>query len=349
MADSHREHDAPHSPEWDLLARYLAGESDPAERARVEHQLAEHPDRAALLKALDAACHTSDVEPLSPDAVETALAAVMTRRGTTVTPRHTRPRHFSMPMRAAAALLVIAGGTLVWRMATTGDASRDESTPARTFASAVGALDSLRLPDGTRVVLGPGSTLELPAGYGVSSRAVSLRGQALFDVVHDTTRPFVVTAGAAELRDVGTIFTVESDRDGGEVRVAVTEGAVAIQRGDLEEPGDTLRAGDRATVSSGGTMRVTRGAASADDLAWLERRLVLRDAPLARVAADLHRWYGLELRIADSTLATRHLTATFDRDTRADVGRLLAAALGASVTQSGDTIWLRPTAGSARR
>jgi hypothetical protein len=34
---------------------------------------------------------------------------------------------------------------------------------------------------------------------------------------------------------------------------------------------------------------------------------------------------------------------------RADVGRLLAAALGASVAQSGDTIWLRPTPGASQR
>jgi transmembrane sensor len=234
-------------------------------------------------------------------------------------------------------------------MATTDGASRGGITPARTFASAVGAVDSLRLPDGTRVVLGPGSTLELAAGYGASSRAVSLRGQALFEVVHDAAHPFVVTAGSAELRDVGTVFTVESDQEDGEVRVAVTEGAVAIRRADRAAPADTLEAGDRAIASAAGMVSVVRGGASADDLAWLEKRLVLRDAPLAEVTGDLRRWYGLELRIGDSALATRHLTATFDQDTRADVGRLLAAALGASVTQTGDTIWLRPTAGSAGR
>jgi transmembrane sensor len=349
MADSPREHDAPHSSDWDLLARHLAGESDPAERARIERLLAEQPDHAALLGALGAAFRAPEPEPLSPADVDAALATVMARRGATVTPLHAAPRRFEIPMRVAAALLVVVGGALVWRAVTSDGVSRPDSATTRSFASGVGGVDSLRLPDGTRVVLGPGSALELGPQYGTSARVVSLRGQAMFTVVHDAAHPFVVKAGHAELRDVGTSFAVESDRNG-EVRVAVSEGVVALRLGDPgTAPEDTLRAGDRALVSETGLVIVARGAASADDLAWLQRRLVLRDAPLTRVAEDLRRWYGLELRIADSGLAARHLTATFDRDMRADVGRLLAAALGASVAQSGDTIWLRPTPGASQR
>jgi transmembrane sensor len=254
-------------------------------------------------------------------------------------------------MRAAAALLLIAGGALVWRLAAPRGSSRTESASSaaltRIFATTVGVVDSIRLPDGTRIVLGPASSIELAAGYGPSSRAVSLRGQAMFDVVHDAAHPFTVTAGAAELRDVGTVFSVESEEGVGAVRVVVTEGSVAVAHRGRDARGVTLEAGDRATISAAGAITVARGTASADDLAWLERRLVLRDAPLSEVASDLRRWYGLELRVSDPALARRHLTATFDRDTRADVGRLLAAALGASIMQSGDTIWLRSTTGSA--
>jgi transmembrane sensor len=349
MADSPREQDTSDTPDWDLLARYVAGESDSAERALVERQLAAHPDRASLVKALADASRTPDPESISPAEVEASLAAVMARRGAVVTPLLARPRRFGAPLRAAAALLVIVGGALVWRLAAPDSAPRAERASSRTFASAVGAVDSLELPDGTRVVLGPGSTLELSSRFGAPSREVSLRGQARFDVVHDTAHPFIVRAGLAVLRDVGTSFTVESD-ESGEVRVVVSAGVVALELGDRRTaPEHTLEAGDRARVTAAGLVTVARGAASADDLAWLGKRLVLRDAPLTQVASDLRRWYGLELRLTDTTLAKRHLTATFDRDTRTDVGRLLAAALGASVTQAGDTIWLRPTTGSAAR
>ena len=353
MADSPREQSASHDPNWDLLARYLAGESDLLERVRVERFLAEHPESAALVSMLGHTWRAPSAEPLSPADIEAALATVTARRGATVVPLHMRRRILGIPMRAAAALLVVAGGALVWFATRPNDAPQTAAVPARvpprTFASGVGALDSLKLPDGSGVVLGPGSSIVLAGGFGSSTRALSLHGQAMFDVVHDEARPFVVTAGAAELRDVGTVFMVESVQRGGETRIIVTDGSVAVQRADRGAPPDTVRAGDRATVSGTGMVTLERGVAYADDRAWLEGRLVFRDASLAQVTDDLRRWFGLELRVTDPLLAARHLTATFDQDARADVGHIVAAALGARVDQSGDTIRIRQTAGSARR
>ena len=325
--------------DWERLARYLVGECDPAERARVEGELAEHPDRAALLEALNATTRGVEHAELATADVDRALAAVLVRRGGTVTPLAARRRWRMLAMRAAAAVVVMAGGAYLLRST----AAHDESAAAprsRVYTTGVGALDSLRLPDGTRVVLGPGSTLRIDtSSYRAPLRAVALRGQALFEVVHDATHPFVVRTAMTELRDVGTRFGVESV-PGSATRVTVTEGAVAITARSGARATDTLRAGDRATISNAG---VSRGTASADDLAWLERRLVFRDAPLAQVAGELRRWYGLELVVRDSSLAARHLTVTLDPTVRSDVGRLLGAVLGASGAQHGDTISLEPT------
>jgi ferric-dicitrate binding protein FerR (iron transport regulator) len=61
---------------------------------------------------------------------------------------------------------------------------------------------------------------------------------------------------------------------------------------------------------------------------------------MTTVAADLRRWYGIRLVVDDSTIASRRLTATFDRASADDVGRVLAAVLGGSATRSGDTLHL---------
>jgi ferric-dicitrate binding protein FerR (iron transport regulator) len=61
---------------------------------------------------------------------------------------------------------------------------------------------------------------------------------------------------------------------------------------------------------------------------------------MATVGAELRRWFGIRLVIDDSTLATRRLTATFDRASADDVGRVLAAVLGGSASRSGDTLRL---------
>src|ERR1700737_3413245 len=98
----------PGTPDWHALARYLAGESDPAERSRIERELAANRAQAALVAALDETLRAPVPAALSPAEVDRALAAVMMRRdqGAQVI----RPKGLwrpGAPWRAAAAILVV--------------------------------------------------------------------------------------------------------------------------------------------------------------------------------------------------------------------------------------------------
>ena len=89
-------------------------------------------------------------------------------------------------------------------------------------------------------------------------------------------------------------------------------------------------------------VRLERGTASSEDLSWTRGVLVFRDAPLGEVTVSLRRWFGIELVVTDTIIASRRLTATFDRSTVDEVGGVLAAALGGSVRRSGDTLRIGP-------
>ena len=345
---------------WEGLARFLAGQSAPDEERRIRADLASDPERAALLTALDSALSRPDEIPLSPREVDAALASVMARRDLgaeraaalspdvlpfgprpSVQIRQMRSRWRSAGLRAAAAVLLVAGLSMVWR------ANRPRSTTlevqtasaAQIHRTSTGQVDTVMLGDGSKVVLGPSSRLAIEAGFGGSARAVDFDGRAYFDVVHDDARPFVVRTPSATLRDIGTTFSVNSDSVGG-TRVAVTSGAVDVvaTRGPAAPP-TVLHAGDRADVS-GERMRVERGAVTDAELAWTRGVLEFHDAPLTEVARELRRWYGVELIVTDSPIASRRLTATFDRASADDVGRVLAAVLGGAVTRTGDTLRL---------
>ena len=216
---------------------------------------------------------------------------------------------------------------------------------ARTFASVVGKRDSIRLADGSRVILGPASQLVIPAAFGQRGREVELHGEAYFDVVHDTTRPFVVRAGNATIRDVGTSFAVRSD---GATRVQVVVAAGVVTVGARAESGVILRAGDVGTLRPTGRISVTHDASTAPYLAWMRDSLVFREASLAEVSSDLRRWYGVELRVDDSTLAARHLTMTFSGDPLERVLRVIGLGLGAEVERHGDTAVVRASDRSTR-
>jgi len=343
--------------EWEELARFLSGESSPAEQRRLRARLARDPERAALVQALDAALTPPDEPPLAPEEVERALASVMARRDLAdpsparvpgVVPIRGRPtarfaairtRWRRSALLAAAAVVVVAGASLLWRVRAGEQAPSTVRVAELAYTTGVGRVDTLKLADGTSVVLGPSSRLRLEAEYGLRARMLTLEGQAFFAVVHDDARPFVVHTASATLRDVGTTFSVESDRDLG-TRVAVTSGAVDVAAVAARDGEPTvLHGGDRAEIT-GDRMTVQRGVVDSSATSWTRGALAFRDASMTTVAADLRRWYGIRLVVDDSTIASRRLTATFDRASADDVGRVLAAVLGGSATRSGDTLHL---------
>ena len=311
------------SPDWDKLGRYLAGESSPDEAAAVRRWLETHPSDAQVIAALDAAARNA---PSAPIDVEAALRRVKTRM-------HARTpstwRRYAAYAAAAAVLLAVG---VVIRTGASGRAG-----PARTYATAVGERKEVLLGDGTQVILGPATQLV------VRGRVAELKGEAFFSVAHDPQRPFTVRVRDAVVRDIGTDFSIHND-SGEALRVVVSAGVVELVHA---RDSVVLARGDVGVLEPDGRVRASRGGATDDDLAWTLGRLVFRNAPLPEVAADLRRWYGVELRVTDTALLRRHFTGSFATETRDRVLEVIALALGARVDQRGDTAYIR-TAPPAR-
>lgn len=283
-------------PTPEQLSRFLAGQSPAPEEEAVRRWLASRVERQVD--------------------VESALRVVKDRAASS---RPFTPRFVAL---AAAAVVIMVVGAIV--------ATQTGAPDRATYVTDVGERDSVALPDGSRIVLGPRTSVS------VAERNVELRGEAYFKVVHNPDKPFVVRAAGSVIRDLGTEFTVSSD-PAAAIRVVVSEGMVAIARG---ADSVTLHAGDVGVVSPDGRVSARRGAASPDDLAWLHGRLVFRDAPLAEVASDLRRWYGVELRVIDTSLVRRHFTGEFASDPVDRVLDVLALALGAAIERRGDTAFI---------
>src|SRR5205814_1062880 len=104
------------------------------------------------------------------------------------------------------------------------------------------------------------------------------------------------------------------------MRVVVTSGRVAIKASatNVVAPNDTssrtlatLGRGDLAWLDTSGALRVQRDVDVKQYVSWSTGTLVFNGTPLKEALAVLARWYSVEFRLADSSLATRPLTATF--------------------------------------
>lgn len=347
------------SPDWEALARHLTGESLPDESARIEAALEALPEERAALTRLGAAIDDLGSDTPQGLDVDAALARVKARpefKDSGIIPIETGRRDFTVsrprwliPMPALAAAALLAVGVASWMSYRNRPHESAVTAPTdRMLATGVGIRDSLTLADGTRIVLGPLSSVKIAAAYGSTSREVEIRGDAWFDVVHDTDRPFTVHAGSATIVDIGTKFTVRSDDPDG-VSVSVSEGSVSLRQVNSPvEKGVILRAGDNGLLKSGGDVVARRGSASEDDVAWMRGRLVFREAPLGEVANSMRKWYGIELKVADPSLLNRHLTATFAGESSERVLDVIRLALGAEIERRGDTAIVRSAKGSMR-
>ena len=303
-------------------------------------------DEPQLPKPLDDAMNRLRMHAAADVDVEAALTQVKARFGEAeVYELRTRK---SIPERSwtgwrsnligvAAGLAVLAGGFAIWQATEGGGEAAPAVAAARVFETGVGQTDTIRLPDGTRAVMAPGTRLSVLTGYGERSRRVELAGEALFDVVHDDARPFSVLAGGATIRDIGTTFTVRHF-EGADVEVAVTAGAVVLHASDKQEgEGIVLNAGDLGVLNRGGLTTLHTASVTDADTAFASGRLVFEDAPMAVVAAELERWYGITLRIDDPNIAAQHITASFRGESIQEVLDVIGLAIGVGIELHGDT------------
>ena len=170
---------------------------------------------------------------------------------------------------------------------------------ARDFRTARGQRAVVVLGDGSRVELGAESELRVRES-GAGRRIVSLDGQAVFDVVHDSLRPFEVQSANAITEDLGTRFTVRAYRGEARVQVFVASGKVALRAvGSPASSGTLLGPNDLGVLDSVGRTTVRNGVDSTSHLAWTRDRFVFDNALLADVLSDISRWFDVKIEVAE--------------------------------------------------
>jgi ferric-dicitrate binding protein FerR (iron transport regulator) len=194
------------------------------------------------------------------------------------------------------------------------------------YMTAPGERATVRLTDGSVVVLNVASRLEVPANYGRERRMVHLDGEGLFTVVHQNHTPFTVTAGSSTTRVLGTTFAVRHYATDTTTRIAVRDGKVAVDS-------TIISAAQQLTMSSSGGGRLQ--AADPTVFAFATGKLVLERMFLKAAVPELDRWYNADIRFADSTIGHSQIEGSFLGGSPADLREQLSWSLGFRVVRDG--------------
>ncbi|CUJ49565.1 fec operon regulator FecR [Achromobacter xylosoxidans] len=185
------------------------------------------------------------------------------------------------------------------------------------YRSAVGEIRSFDLPDGSHVLLGSNSALDVE--YDATTRRVRLlRGEAVFAPAPtgaDEPRSFVVATAGGSMTALGTRYAVRR-RDAGHGWIGVLQHRVevALDRAPGSGvPNATLLTGESATYShAGGIVRSqiepARGAA------WAEGYLVFDGEPLDIALQRIGEFRPGQLVLANRGAARRPVHALFHLD-----------------------------------
>jgi len=191
--------------------------------------------------------------------------------------------------------------------------------PTDDYRAPVGERQTVTLKDGSRVTLDSNS--EVKVRYTAGARQLQLlRGQARFDVAHDTSRPFTVQARNETVVATGTAFNI--DLQGPKVLVTLIQGHVTIlihaRAAPLMPVGSRLRAAPSIALVAGQQLITTPSAspkievASLDKIsAWQSGQLIFDDETLASVAERVSRYTHHPITV-DADVAALRISGVFN-------------------------------------
>lgn len=273
--------------------------------------------------------------PTNPPPADAVIARA-TARGTggdAPPARAPRLRPFRRWLLAAAAILAVGlpGGLFLARTA----AAPDAGFGAESFVTGPEETATLTLRDGTVVKLATSSRLELEPSR--TERLVALDGQAYFAVAH-RNQPFVIRTRTGDIRVLGTRFDLAARDD--DLQLVVVEGRVAVSARGLETE---VRASQMGRVVNGTPLPVQDVADPHALTGWVGQFLAFQATPLADVAREIERHYDIRIRIANSALARRTITAWFSDWKLDDVMTVVCTIAEARCETNEGVITIEPT------
>jgi transmembrane sensor len=196
----------------------------------------------------------------------------------------------------------------------------------------VGRRRIITLADGSRVHLNTASTIEVALKK--DRRLVRLvRGEALFEVAHDKARPFLVDAGSARLRAVGTAFNVRIREN--VVELTVTEGVVAVA-----QTGDAVRRTSAPHISAGDGAIIRPGAVAPTALrqrtAWQDGVIEFEGETLPQAVEEFNRYRTEPIILGDARLANIRVGGRFEVDEADKFLTALASSFPVDAIKSAD-------------
>jgi len=344
---------------YKLLGRYFSGKCTEAEKKRIERWVSKNQSEFQKLKKIWELSHESrehwntdaalqkfklTVDSLDSPEISTNELRIMNL------PSRKRTFISVFPvslLKVAAVMLALIGAVYMVRIAKEmalqkGGVGNSSRFVLKEVSTRNGEKVNLKFNDGTKIILNSDSKISYVENHG-GAREVYLNGEAYFEVVHNSSSPFVVHTRGAVIEDLGTRFDVRSWPDDGNTEVTVAEGVVSVRSRESRSAVE-VSTGESLSLSDNGFIGKPRRVDLTQAIAWTDGKIILRNTEMRDAIKQIWHEYGIKIFVADSSILSRTITATLTkRESGNEVLNIIALSLNITYMGSNDSVIFLPS------
>lgn len=301
-----------------FIGSYLAGESTFEEKKSLESWLNEHPDNLHKFNQYKKIWNLRKQKKLNKENAFHKLTQRIELQ--TIEINRRKQKHtFFYALTFAASIVILIGSYFLFQFSL-----NTFFVPADpqiiTNETPYGKKLKLQLPDGSRVYLNSGSTIQYPKSFNNHERKISFTGEGFFEVTH-SKNPFIINIYGHIIQVLGTSFNVKTIEETGNIETIVISGKVkfssdtnqSITNETYIEPGEKLHYNKTSRQIHKTKLE------NYDEIAWKDGILVFKNDAMKDVFSELEKWYGVKFMVSSKHIMQCSLTAKFDNQSLQEI------------------------------
>jgi transmembrane sensor len=167
----------------------------------------------------------------------------------------------------------------------------------------------IHLADGSTVILNADSKLDYPIEFKGKTREVFLSGEGFFDIIHLSSRPFLVHTGKITTRVLGTAFNIRAYPGDEAIEVTVTRGKVQVEKENRKM--GFLTANQQLSFSFKTEEFVRKQVDIKSIIAWKPKEISFDDITMGEAARRIGDRFKMAVEFLNPAIRDCRVTATF--------------------------------------
>lgn len=317
----------------ELIGKYLAGEASAEEISFVDdwtHASSENRFYVEQFRTIfQRSAAVKDLQQFDTDAAWAKLRKSVTNKSNNS--RTLGGRSIAPFWRIAASVIVVLGvGLFAYRLL------ERESTSVPLVIAATTQTVNDTLPDGSEVFLNKETHLSYAFDKQKKQHTVNVKGEAFFNIRHDSTRPFLINIDGVYVRDIGTSFNVKAYPESNTIEVLVEEGEVMFYTD--KDSGVYLKENGKGVYDKT-TKKFHIDQPEVNALSYKTRLFDFTNASLEQVIMELNQVYPNRIILSGNLKACR-LTVSFQNESEEEIVTIIAETLGLTTKRAGENYLL---------